>query len=94
MSKKNNLKDFLADLYQGIVSKKPGASRNPQRFRAEIESIKTSGNVVIGGGGMVLGDITPSIDIVQPKKYFLKSIPLTASIAVNEIQNLSVTKGE
>ena len=41
MSKKNNLGDFLADLYQGIVSKKPGASRNPQNFRTEIESIRS-----------------------------------------------------
>lgn len=39
MSKQNNLKDFFADLYQGIVRKKPDASRNPQDFRAEIESI-------------------------------------------------------
>lgn len=41
MSKQNNLKDFLADLYQGIVSKKPDASKNPQDFRSEIESIET-----------------------------------------------------
>lgn len=41
MSKKNNLKDFLTDLYEGISSKKPGASRNPQNFRSEIESIQT-----------------------------------------------------
>ena len=45
MSKENNLKDYLADLYQGIASKKPNASKNPQNFRAEIESIQ-------GGGGV------------------------------------------
>lgn len=39
MSKENNLKDYLVDLYRGIASKKPGASKNPQDFRAEIESI-------------------------------------------------------
>lgn len=42
MSKQNNLKDFLADLYQGIVSKKPDASKNPQNFRSEVESIETA----------------------------------------------------
>lgn len=46
MSKENNLKDYLTDLYEGIVSKKPGASRNPQNFRAEIESIEAGGNGV------------------------------------------------
>lgn len=43
MSKQNNLKDYLTDLYDGISSKKPDASRNPQNFRAEIEAIKTGG---------------------------------------------------
>jgi hypothetical protein len=107
MSKRDNLKDYLIDLYQGIAAKKPGASRNPQRFRAEIESIRGGRSVpwdedltVIGvpasgetAVGTVFGDITPSVSIVQPSKYFLGSIPLTASIAVNEI-NLTVTKGE
>ncbi len=41
MSKQNNLKDFLTDLYEGIAVKKPDASRNPQNFRKEIESIVT-----------------------------------------------------
>ncbi len=41
MSKQNNLKDYLTDLYAGIVAKKPGASRNPQNFRSEIEAIET-----------------------------------------------------
>ena len=41
MSKQDNLKDYLTDLYEGIVSKKPNASRNPQEFRSEIESIET-----------------------------------------------------
>ena len=45
MSKSNNLKDYLADLYQGIASKKPNASKNPQDFRAEIESIEVGGQV-------------------------------------------------
>jgi hypothetical protein len=45
MGKQDNLKDYLIDLYEGIVSKKPNASRNPQNFRAEIESIVT------GSGG-------------------------------------------
>lgn len=40
MSKQNNLKDYLTDLYEGISTKRPSASRNPQNFRAEIESIQ------------------------------------------------------
>lgn len=43
MSKQNNLKDYLTDLYQGIATKKPNASKNPQDFRSEIESIVTGG---------------------------------------------------
>lgn len=39
MSKEDNIRDFLADLYQGIATKKPNASKNPQNFRAEVESI-------------------------------------------------------
>ena len=39
MSKQNNLKDYLTDLYEGISSKNPNASRNPQDFRAEMESL-------------------------------------------------------
>ena len=39
--KTNNLPAFLKDLYQGIVKKKPDASKNPQNFRGEIESIVT-----------------------------------------------------
>ena len=42
MSKQNNLKDYLTDLYAGIATKKPDASRNPQNFRAEIESIESA----------------------------------------------------
>ena len=48
--KTNNLKAYLTDLYEGIVSKKPDASRNPQDFRREIESIET------GGGGDALAE--------------------------------------
>ena len=43
MNKTNNLRAYLRDLYEGIVSKKPDASRNPQNFRSEIESIRTGG---------------------------------------------------
>lgn len=41
MAKKDNLKDYLKDLHEGIKTKKPDASRNPQDFRSEIESIET-----------------------------------------------------
>lgn len=43
MGKQDNLRDYLADLYQGIKTKKPNASRNPQDFRSEIESIEVGG---------------------------------------------------
>jgi hypothetical protein len=43
MNKTNNLKAYLRDLYEGIESKKPDASRNPQDFRSEIEAIRTGG---------------------------------------------------
>ena len=39
MSKKNNLKDYLNDLYEGIASRKTYPSTNPQDFRSDIESI-------------------------------------------------------
>ena len=39
MAKNNNLKDYLVDLYQGIASRKPNASKNPQDFRSEIENL-------------------------------------------------------
>lgn len=41
MSKKDNLHDFLEDLREGILTKKPDASRNPQNFRGEIEAIES-----------------------------------------------------
>lgn len=44
-NKTNNLKAYLRDLYEGIVSKKPDASRNPQKFRDEIEAIRTGGEL-------------------------------------------------
>ena len=104
MSKKNNLKDYLTDLYEGIKKKRPNASRNPQHFRREIESISGGNKVpwdkamtVIGretsGAGMVFMDIVPECAVVQPVKYFLGSLPLTASVTINEINNLTVTKG-
>ena len=43
MSKSDNLRDYLADLYEGIAEKKPGASKNPQDFRDEIKAIDTGG---------------------------------------------------
>ena len=54
MSKENNLKDYLTDLYQGLVSKKPNASKNPQDFRREIESIVTGTDVPEWGGGSTI----------------------------------------
>ena len=39
MPKNNNLQDYLQDLYEGIKSRKPDASKNPQNFRQEIENL-------------------------------------------------------
>lgn len=39
MPKNNNLQDYLQDLYEGIKSRKPDASKNPQDFRREIENL-------------------------------------------------------
>lgn len=47
MDKTNNLKEFLIDLYNAIARKKPDASRNPQDFSAEIESIQAGSNPVL-----------------------------------------------
>lgn len=55
MSKQDNLKDYLTDLYEGISLRNPGASRNPQDFRTEIENIE-------GGDGAPIYDGTIEID--------------------------------
>ena len=60
MSKENNLKDYLIDLYEGIASKKPDASRNPQDFRNEIEAIETTPLPGEGGNG---GDSALPIEV-------------------------------
>lgn len=39
MPKNNNLQDYLKDLYAGLSTVKPSASRDPQQFRSEIESL-------------------------------------------------------
>ena len=53
INKTNNLPAFLKDLYQGIASKKPNASRNPQDFRAEIEAIETGGGSGLDINGII-----------------------------------------
>lgn len=40
-NKTNNLEAYLIDLREGIKTKKANVSKNPQDFRAEIESITT-----------------------------------------------------
>lgn len=45
MAKNDNLNDYLADLYLGIRSKNPNASKNPQDFRSEIENISTADSI-------------------------------------------------
>ena len=66
MSKENNLKDFLADLYVGISSRKPGASKNPQDFRKEIESIPAGGSSE-GGSAECSGNHIIEVDELPEK---------------------------
>lgn len=69
MSKKDNLSDFLVDLYQGISSKKPGASRNPQNFRSEIEQIETKSPEWDGGY-----ETSPDTEILGAPKLVKKTV--------------------
>ena len=69
MDKTNNLKEYLIDLYNGIASKKPDASRNPQDFRGEIESIQ--------GGG-------EPWDETDPDNIIIEGEPITDSILIEQ----------
>ena len=70
MSKQDNLKDYLTDLYEGIASRNPGASRNPQNFRAEIENIEGGGDAPIYDG-MIEIDGQPADDYTD---YYAKGV--------------------
>lgn len=71
MSKTDNLKDYLEDLYQGIVSKKPGASKNPQDFRREIESIVGGSNIPEWDGSSTVEDENGEIVSTEGLAYRL-----------------------
>lgn len=77
MAKTNNLKDFLVDLYEGISSKKPNASRNPQDFRSEIESISGGGATIKSGGG------TP-----VPNSGYVENVYLNTNLSVEEVVSI------
>ena len=69
MAKNNNLKDYLVDLYEGISSRKPNASKNPQDFRNEIENL-----VFTSDANAVAGDIRIG------KTAYVNDIKLTGTI--------------
>lgn len=70
MAKNNNLQDYLKDLYEGIVSRKADASKNPQDFRYEIENLAFTGDA----------DATAA-DIRLGKTAYVNDVKLTGTIA-------------
>jgi hypothetical protein len=89
MNKTNNLRAYLRDLYEGIVSKKPDASRNPQNFRSEIEAIRTGGEFYEVMDESELPNDAPdgSLALVEgepiPEAYTVSSIDELPSNAVD-----------
>ena len=63
MPKTNNLQDYLQDLYEGISSKKPNASKNPQDFRNEIENLISTGDATAKAADIRLGKTAYANDI-------------------------------
>ena len=88
-NKTNNLKAYLRDLYEGIVSKKPDASRNPQNFRSEIEAIRTGGELYEVMDASELPEDAPdgSLALVEgepiPEAYTVSSVDELPSNAVD-----------
>lgn len=92
MNKTNNLRAYLRDLYEGIVSKKPDASRNPQNFRSEIEAIRTGGEFyeVMDASELPLDAPDGSLALVEvevvddvPRAYTVSSVDELPSDAVD-----------
>ena len=89
MNKTNNLRAYLRDLYEGIVSKKPDASRNPQNFRSEIEAIRTGGEFyeVMDASELPLDAPDGSLALVEgepiPQSYIVSSVDELPSDAVD-----------
>ena len=89
MNKTNNLRAYLRDLYEGIVSKKPDASRNPQNFRSEIEAIRTGGELYEVMDASELPEDAPngSLALVEgepiPEAYTVSSVDELPSNAVD-----------
>lgn len=89
MNKTNNLRAYLRDLYEGIVSKKPDASRNPQNFRSEIEAIRTGGEFyeVMDASELPLDAPDGSLALVEgepiPQSYIVSSVDELPSGAVD-----------
>lgn len=62
MAKNNNLKDYLTDLYAGISSVKANASRDPQKFRQEIESLSHPADASAAANDIRLGETAYTSD--------------------------------
>lgn len=56
MPKNNNLQDYLKDLYEGIKSVKPSASKDPQQFRSEVESLAHPADATATSADIRLGE--------------------------------------
>lgn len=56
MPKNNNLQDYLKDLYEGIKSVKPSASKNPQQFRSEVESLAHPADATANSADIRVGE--------------------------------------
>ena len=88
MSKRNDLKDFLTDLADGIREKNGYSSTqkiNPQDFRSEIESIKT---------GTDVKDTTAVANDVRAGKYFYLANGTKAQGLIPDYDNSFTGSGE
>lgn len=62
MAKNNNLQDYLKDLYAGISTVKPNASKDPQQFRSEIESLASPEDATAAAADIRLGETAYTSD--------------------------------
>ena len=108
VDKTNNLPAFLKDLYEGIITKKPDASKNPQNFRSEIEAIQTGETIEEWDGtGVVIEAIeeestdatvtitntSGSYDVNVGTSYSVTATNDIGTIGFNETKVFTIPKG-